>query len=341
MSNEMDRYSLSWDIFGGSESVTLNLTWKLNFKNEFENKVKEEHEYKMKNFLNSYNSKSKVLATKPKSNEGLNINSNVNYIQSGKNSEHMSPEKYSNSKLNNIDKRKNMQHYKLGNNVYKNSKILNDKDSQHFEKSYVKKNFNVLPAYKDYNQLNSKNRRNNSTENKFRNLSAESFTRNMTDDHFFSKASTERKKNNYFFDDSAINESKSDIDSCFQGHNFIRNENRDSLNRNHNLNKKGFLCQNFSSFNEERNNRKTPETHNNSQGYFYEIQKNDNEFFTKNDQLKNKRLANTKISDQFQISSSSKPIFNKKIASYLPKDSFVDDVYQLNRDKKILQGNFC
>lgn len=28
MSKEMNRYSLSWDIFGGSDSVTLTLTWK-------------------------------------------------------------------------------------------------------------------------------------------------------------------------------------------------------------------------------------------------------------------------------------------------------------------------
>lgn len=30
MSKEMHRYSLCWDIYGGSESVTLTLTWKLN-----------------------------------------------------------------------------------------------------------------------------------------------------------------------------------------------------------------------------------------------------------------------------------------------------------------------
>jgi hypothetical protein len=30
MSKEMNRYSLCWDIYGGSESVTLTLTWKIN-----------------------------------------------------------------------------------------------------------------------------------------------------------------------------------------------------------------------------------------------------------------------------------------------------------------------
>ena len=30
MSKEMHRYSLCWDIYGGTESVTLTLTWKIN-----------------------------------------------------------------------------------------------------------------------------------------------------------------------------------------------------------------------------------------------------------------------------------------------------------------------
>lgn len=36
MSKEMHRYSLCWDIYGGSESVTLTLTWKLQSNNNNE-----------------------------------------------------------------------------------------------------------------------------------------------------------------------------------------------------------------------------------------------------------------------------------------------------------------
>ena len=37
MSKEMNRYSLCWDIYGGSESVTLTLTWKINEQQQQQN----------------------------------------------------------------------------------------------------------------------------------------------------------------------------------------------------------------------------------------------------------------------------------------------------------------
>ena len=57
MSKEMHRYSLCWDIYGGSESVTLTLTWKINCdKSEDEHSFetsKQKHQQHINKLMNS------------------------------------------------------------------------------------------------------------------------------------------------------------------------------------------------------------------------------------------------------------------------------------------------
>ena len=58
MSKEMHRYSLCWDIYGGTESVTLTLTWKIKCdKNDDENNSnetsKQKHQQQINNIMNS------------------------------------------------------------------------------------------------------------------------------------------------------------------------------------------------------------------------------------------------------------------------------------------------
>ena len=56
MSKEMHRYSLCWDIYGGSESVTLTLTWKINCDltdDELVETSKQKHQQQIKNLINS------------------------------------------------------------------------------------------------------------------------------------------------------------------------------------------------------------------------------------------------------------------------------------------------
>ena len=57
MSKEMHRYSLCWDIYGGTESVTLTLTWKINCdKNDDESSnetSKQKHQQQISNLMNT------------------------------------------------------------------------------------------------------------------------------------------------------------------------------------------------------------------------------------------------------------------------------------------------
>ena len=56
ISKEMHRYSLCWDIFGGSDSVTLTLTWKINCEtsdDETLTKTRLQHQQQLNNLLNS------------------------------------------------------------------------------------------------------------------------------------------------------------------------------------------------------------------------------------------------------------------------------------------------
>jgi hypothetical protein len=56
MSKEMNRYSLCWDIYGGTESVTLTLTWKINYdqaENGLLENSKEKHKQHIIKLMNS------------------------------------------------------------------------------------------------------------------------------------------------------------------------------------------------------------------------------------------------------------------------------------------------
>lgn len=55
ISKEMSRYSLCWDIYGGSESVTLTLTWKINCDESDDEqmaKSRRQHQQQLNNLIN-------------------------------------------------------------------------------------------------------------------------------------------------------------------------------------------------------------------------------------------------------------------------------------------------
>lgn len=55
ISKEMNRYSLCWDIYGGSESVTLTLTWKINCDESDDEqlaKSRRQHQQQLNNLIN-------------------------------------------------------------------------------------------------------------------------------------------------------------------------------------------------------------------------------------------------------------------------------------------------
>lgn len=57
ISKEMHRYTLSWDMFGASDSVSLTLTWKLNYNltdgEDHIKRSKNQHQQKINDLIQS------------------------------------------------------------------------------------------------------------------------------------------------------------------------------------------------------------------------------------------------------------------------------------------------
>ena len=203
MSKEMHRYSLCWDIYGGSESVTLTLTWKINCDltdDELVETSKQKHQQQIKNLINSdllngnSNSKSELNdaneTSKTSSSSKLLANktsASTSNASSNKNTKQLQHAKLDNlvPSLNNKSKNSSSSN----NNSYANEPNYSTISS----KFNLGKQFSFLSNNSTSNNKNSnyefQSSRDNNNSTKFRhvrNLSAESQclnNRNSDDDY--------------------------------------------------------------------------------------------------------------------------------------------------------------